>query len=93
MRSKTRESGLLYQLRKMTRSRLNILIRENIARQLDRPRTRKSINVVIKENRKHLVPTIFGYGGGGRLQVWCFSFTKYKFRQSRRESRLLASLQ
>ena len=33
MRLKTRESGLLYQLSKITKSKLNTLVRKSIARQ------------------------------------------------------------
>ena len=44
MRLKTRESGLLYQLSKITKSKLNTLVRKNIAQQRRRLRTRKSID-------------------------------------------------
>ena len=91
MRLKTRESGLLYQLSKITKSKLNTLVRKSVARQRRRPRTRKSIDVVIRENRKYLAPIIFGYGYG-RLQLWRFSFTKYGFRQCKRKSYFLAAL-
>ena len=91
MRLKTRESGLHYQLSKITRSKLNILVRKNVAQQQRRPRTRKSIDVTVRENRKYLVPIIFGYGYG-RLQLWRFSFTKYRFRRCKRKSYFLAAL-
>ncbi len=91
MRLKTRESGLLYQLSKITKSKLNTLVRKNIAQQRRCLRTRKSIDVTVRENRKYIVPAIFGYGYG-RLQLWRFSFTKYRFRKCKRKSYFLAAL-